>query len=123
MSSTGYRAGLHGFDGLPPSSPDAVASWCRTGLSKKLAGLTYQMLAREESRKKITITDLAQSPSLGVQVGCTLNVHDATVTTAHLFWARTFRLSLQMKSMVGSVQKFGAHNSANSVPRTQPSRR
>jgi hypothetical protein len=26
-------------------------------------------------------TDLAQAPTLGVQVGCTLNVHGATVTT------------------------------------------
>jgi hypothetical protein len=25
-------------------------------------------------------TDLAQSPTLGVQVGCTLNIHGATVT-------------------------------------------
>ena len=27
-------------------------------------------------------TDLAQGPTLGVQVGCTLNVHGATVTVA-----------------------------------------
>ena len=26
-------------------------------------------------------TDLAQGPTLGVQVGCTLNVHRATVTS------------------------------------------
>ena len=33
-------------------------------------------------------TDLAQGPALGVQVGCTLNVHGATVTTAPCIFRR-----------------------------------
>jgi hypothetical protein len=31
-------------------------------------------------------TDLAQSPTLGVQVGCTLNIHGATVTSPRAAW-------------------------------------
>ena len=41
-------------------------------------------------------TDLAQGPALGVQVGCTLNVHRATVTSLS-------RIGLPRNSLLGQV--------------------
>jgi hypothetical protein len=43
---------------------------------------TTKVLAHRGSRDAQLPTNLAQRPSLGVQVGCTLNIHRATVTSA-----------------------------------------
>jgi hypothetical protein len=42
------------------------------------------MLADRAPRNAQFGTDLAQRPTLGVQVGCTLNVHGATVASLGL---------------------------------------
>ena len=44
------------------------------------AGAT-KLVAHRCRREAQLGTDLAQGPALGVQVGCTLNVHGATVTS------------------------------------------
>ena len=44
------------------------------------AGATKLLADRRRGNAQLG-ADLAQGPSLGVQVGCTLNVHGATVTS------------------------------------------
>jgi hypothetical protein len=43
--------------------------------------LGHRGISSRGRRKAQLDTDLAQGPALGVQVGCTLNVHYATATT------------------------------------------
>ena len=50
---------------------------------------TAKLLAHRGRRDAQFGTDLAQGPTLGVQIGCTLNVHRATVT-----WRRVRRILL-----------------------------
>jgi hypothetical protein len=52
----------------------------RTAATHGDAG-TLELLADRAPVNAQLGTDLAQSPTLGIQVGCTLNVHRATVTT------------------------------------------
>jgi hypothetical protein len=42
---------------------------------------TAKLMTHRRRRKAQLNADLAQCPALGVQVGCTLNVHGATVTS------------------------------------------
>jgi hypothetical protein len=46
--------------------------------------VTPELLANRAPMNAQLGTDLTQGPSLGVQVGCTLNVHGATVTSVRL---------------------------------------
>ena len=71
----------------------------RTAATHGDAG-TLELLADRAPMNAQLGTDLAQGPALGVQVGCTLNVHGATVRVAHASAPgnRTFRLSLQCSS-------------------------
>jgi hypothetical protein len=52
----------------------------RTAVTHGDAGLA-KLIAHRGRREAQLGTDLAQSPTLGVQVGCTLNVHGDTVTS------------------------------------------
>ena len=58
---------------------------CGGGMSRSTAAThgdagTAKLIAHRGRRDAQLGTDLAQGPALGVQVGCTLNVHRATVT-------------------------------------------
>ena len=84
-----------------------------------------KLLADRAPRNAQLGTDLAQGPALGVQVGCTLNVHRATVTAVTSHWevagARvvcrswvTERAARRPDSMAPSINPF--HPSARSEP-------
>jgi hypothetical protein len=60
----------------------------RTAVTHGKAG-TAKLMARGGPGNAQLCTDLAQRPTLRVQVGCTLNVHRATVT-----WRRVRRILL-----------------------------
>jgi hypothetical protein len=60
---------------------------CRGGMSGSAAAThdnagPAKLIAHRGRRAAQLRSNLAQSPTLGVQVGCTLNVHRDTVTTA-----------------------------------------
>ena len=60
----------------------------RTAATHGDAG-TAKLLAHRGPGNAQLGTDLAQGPTLGVQVGCTLNVHRATVTSlSRINWQR-----------------------------------
>jgi hypothetical protein len=63
----------------------------RTAATRGDAG-TLELLADYAPMNAQLVTDLAQGPALGVQVGGTVNVHRATVTTAHASCSRLGRL-------------------------------
>ena len=70
------------------------------GMSRRTAAThgdagTAKLLADRAPMNAQLGTDLAQGPTLGVQVGCTLNVHGATVTSLGRIGPPTNRPGLQ----------------------------